>query len=458
LTGRTKKGLGIGVFNGITAEQTATAVNEITQEERSVVVSPLTNYNVLVLDQNLKNNSYVTLTNTNVMRDGSFYDANVTGLNSKFNTKNNKYFVSASGTVSAKLFNTGDEIGHNFGTSFGKQTGNFILSGSYFEESDTYDPNDLGFNSNNNKRNISINGAYRIYKPFWKIIQTMASGSISYLRLYNPDVYTYTIANANMFALVKGFHATGLRLEGSLTNGYDYFEPRTPGMYFAQPKWFDMNYWISSNYQKRFAIDANIGYALISVKDWKDYRYSISPRVRISDKLFLVYTWEHNFTLNGRGYAIEYGTPVVTSDSVLFGKRDNITITNTINFTYTMSSRMGVTFRLRHYRSSLEYNQFYFLKNDGTLTPNNLDGLDANGESAYNTNFNAFTIDFVYQWVFLPGSQINFVWKNSIFSSDKRVNETYLDNVSRMFDYSPLNSFSIKVLYWLDYQSLKKKK
>lgn len=458
LTGRTKKGLGIGVFNGITAEQSAIAVNELTMEEREIVVSPLTNYNVLVLDQNLKNNSYLTLTNTNVMRDGSFYDANVTGLNSKFNTKNNKYFVSASGTLSNKLFSNGNDLGHNFSTSIGKQTGNLIISGSYFEESDTFDPNDLGFNTNNNKRNLNLSASYRIFKPFWKVIQTAISGNLAYMRLYSPSVYTYTMLNTNLFALVKGFHATGLRFEGSLTEGYDYFEPRTPGMFFINPRWLDCNYWISSNYQKRLAIDAGVGYAFISVKDWQDYRYSISPRLRLSDKLFLVYSWEHNFTINARGYAIEYGTPAVTSDKVVFGKRDNITITNTINLSYTMTSKMGVTFRLRHYRSSLEYDQFYFLNDDGRLTPNDLTGLDVNGESAYNTNFNAFTIDFVYRWVFLPGSEVSVVWKNSIFSTDKRVNETYLDNVSRMFDYSPLNSFSIKVLYWLDYQSLKKKK
>ena len=458
LTGRTKKGLGIGVFNGITAEQFATAVNSVSAEERSVVVSPITNYNVIVLDQNLKNNSYLTLTNTNVLRDGSFYDANVTGLNSKFNSKNNKYFITASGTLSNKRYTSNHELGHNFSTSIGKQTGNFILNGVYFEESDTYDPNDLGFNTNNNKRNISLNASYRIYKPFWKIIQTQASGSLNYMRLYNPNTYTYTMLNANLFALVKGFHATGLRVEGSLTKGYDYFEPRTQGMFFIQPRWLDCNYWISSNYQKRLAIDAGIGYTFISEKDWKDYRYSISPRFRLSDKVFLVYSWEHFFTFNAKGYAIEYGTPAISSNEIVFGKRDNITITNTINVSYTMTSRMGLTFRLRHYRSSLEYDSFYYLNDNGTLSSNDLNGLDINGESAYNTNFNAFTIDLVYRWVFLPGSEISFVWKNSIFSTDKRVNETYLDNISRMFDYSPLNSLSIKVLYWLDYQSLKKKK
>ena len=118
---------------------------------------------------------------------------------------------------------------------------------------------------------------------------------------------------------------------------------------------------------------------------------------------------------------------------------------------------MGMTFRLRHYRSSLSYDSFFDLNIDGTLTPNNLDGLDVNGESVYNTNFNAFTIDLVYRWVFLPGSEINVVWKNAIFSSDKFVSTTYFNNLSQMLDYTPSNSFSIKVLYWLDYQSLKRK-
>ena len=85
-------------------------------------------------------------------------------------------------------------------------------------------------------------------------------------------------------------------------------------------------------------------------------------------------------------------------------------------------------------------------------------GLDGNGVPIYNTNYNAFTIDLVYRWVFLPGSEINVVWKNSIFSNDKYIDAPYFSNISAVLDYSPLNSFSIKILYWLDYQSLIRKK
>jgi len=85
-------------------------------------------------------------------------------------------------------------------------------------------------------------------------------------------------------------------------------------------------------------------------------------------------------------------------------------------------------------------------------------GLDAAGESAYNVNFNAFTIDLVYRWVFLPGSEINVVWKNSIFQSDKFVGESYIYNLSKTIQQGPNNSLSFKLIYWLDAQSIRKKK
>lgn len=457
LSGRTGSGLGIGVFNGITAEQSATAVNSLTGSERPIVVSPLTNYNVLVFDQNLKNNSYVTLTNTNVMREGMFYDANVTGLNTKFNFKENKYYVSGRSAISNKLETANTETGYNWGLNAGKQTGNFVVHTAYFEETDQYDPNDLGFNSNNNKRIIESTIAYRIFKPFWKLNQFASNLTLSYNRLFKPNVYTFTYLNGSVFANSRKFHAFGFEFNSSLTEGYDYFEPRTDGMYFIRPKWLDLGCWISTNYQKRIALDASVSYVFVARDNWYENAYRISPRIRLSDKLFLVYEFENSFSFNSQGYAVAFGTPSFTTGNVIFGSRDRINMTNTINLRYTLTNRMGITFRLRHYRSTITYDSFFDLNEDGSLTQNNMSGLDADGNSVYNTNFNAFTIDLVYRWVFLPGSEVNVVWKNSIFSNDKATEAGYLDNLTTMFDYSPLNSLSIKVLYWLDYQSMKRK-
>lgn len=456
LSGRNKNGLGIGIFNGVTAPQFATAINITNEEVREVLASPLTNYNVLVLDQNLKNNSFVTLTNTNVMREGTFYDANVTGLNSKFNNKNNRYFLSTRGALSQKLFTARNDWGYSWGATAGRQTGKWVYNASYFEESDTYDPNDLGFNTNNNKKIASTYLAYRIFKPFWKLNQMSTSLNISYNRLYNPDVYTATYADGNMFINTKRFHAAGLRFNASLTESFDYFEPRSWGYYFIRPTWFNGGGWISSNYQKKFAIDANLNGVAVGRDNWREWNYRISPRWRVNDKIFVIYDWEHSFSFNGEGYAVPFGSPVQGSSAIVFGNRDRINVTNTINLRYTLTDLMGFTFRLRHYRSAITYNYFYALQENGRLIRNSMDGMDANGISAYNTNFNAFTIDLVYRWVFLPGSEVNIVWKNSIFSNDKRVAETYLQNLESILSDGQLNSFSVKILYWLDYLDLKK--
>ena len=456
LSGRTKKGLGIGLFNALTGEVRSTAINVNTGQERDIVSSPFTNYNVLVLDQNLKNNSSITLTNTNVLREGYFYDANVTGLNFKFNSEDNRYFLSGRSALSNQF---DDELttGYNAGLRLGKQTGNFIYNAGYFEESTTYNPNDLGFNTNNNKRTIDATVGYRLFKPFGRFNQLFSSLSLSYNRLYDPDSYTATYLNGNIGLISRKFHANGLEFNSSLTESFDYFEPRSNGRFFIRPTWFNIGYWTSSNYQKRFAIDASVNYVFIGRENWHEYIFGLSPRVRISNRIFLIYEFEQHFNLNGLGYAVPFGKPENPVQGILFGQRDRINTTNSINFRVILTNRMGITFRLRHYRSAVSYDQFFTLNDEGRLDEINFQGTDASGNSAYNANYNAFTIDMVYRWVFLPGSELNVVWKNAIFSTDKSVAVDYFSNTGTLFENDALNSFSLRFVYWLDYESLRKK-
>ena len=260
-SGRMKNGLGIGVFNGITAPQYATAINVNDQSERSILISPITNYNVAVFDQNLKNNSFITLTNTNVWRAGSFYDANVSGLNFQLNSNNNKFALSGNSALSVKSGVLANPVGHKWGLNAAKQRGTWVGSMGYYEESDTYDPNDLGFNTNNNKRIVSGSLSYRNFKPRWTTMnRVIANLNSSYNRLFSPDVYTATYLNGSFTAVSRNFDAGGIRFNSSLTESFDYFEPRQWGAYFIRPTWTNAGVWISTNYQKRLAVDAGINY------------------------------------------------------------------------------------------------------------------------------------------------------------------------------------------------------
>ena len=457
LSGRNNKGLGIGVFNAVNAEQSATAISKLDNSQREVLISPLTNYNVMVFDQNLKNNSSVTFTNTNVWRAGSFYDANVSAFNFNLNTKDNNYNINGKGILSAQL-DKETTVGHNLNLNVQKQRGSLIGGVGYLQESDTYDPNDLGFNYNNNRRVIQVSSSYRDFTPKWqKLMKWNVNASFSQTYLYNPSVFSSNMASINFFGVSKKFNAGGLNYGATLQESKDYFEPRKWGAVFTIPQFQFLNAWYSTNYQRKFAID--LGGSMVDYRQsaWRQYAYNFNPRFRLSDAVFLIYSFEKELQLNSIGYAIPFATPAQTYSGILFGQRNRNTTVQAISFDYILTNRMSLSLRLRHYRSTLAYQNFSLLQDDGSLIL--LDGFNGNtadGTSAYDINYNAFTIDFVYRWVFMPGSELNIVWKNSVFASNDAVNVAYWQDLSYTLQTGALNSFSMKLIYWLDAQQFKK--
>ena len=459
ISGRLKNGLGIGVFNGITAGQQTQALNLTDSSERTITISPLSNYNVLVLDQNLKNNSFVTFTNTNVWRAGMFYDANVSAIKTKLNTPSNDYFIDFDLKVSS-IINSEANFGHSWGFETGKQRGNFTFGINYYEESDTYDPNDLGFLRANNERSTSLEIGYRNFSPeILNLNKFFSNFSVSNERLYAPNLYGGTYWRGNLTMITNHFNAMGLRFNGTIGEVNDYFEPRVWGENFIRPVWTSSRAWISTNYQKPFAIDLGLRYTDVKRNDWWEWGYDTELRFRLSNQLNLIHEWNQNLQYNSEGYAVSFGTPADEFEGILFGNRDRLTTTQSLGIEYTATNRMGLTFQLRHYNAKIKYNDFAQLMSNGRLSYiDNYSGLDIDGNSAYDINYNAFTIDMLVRWVYLPGSELNFVWKNSIFTSDKMVFDDYWNTLNNTLQNGPINTLSLKIIYWLDYQYLKKKK
>ena len=66
-----------------------------------------------------------------------------------------------------------------------------------------------------------------------------------------------------------------------------------------------------------------------------------------------------------------------------------------------------MNFRLRHYWFKANYDSFHELQEDGSLVNSDFGGVP-------DFSFNAFNIDFNFNWRFAPGSDIFINWKNSI--------------------------------------------
>jgi len=458
LSGRTKSGLGIGFFNGVSAVTNATLRDTVTGAERQVEIGPLSNYNVFVLDQNLKNNSTVTLTNTNVWRSGSTYDANVTALGTNLYTAGQLYNASASLAVSQKYYETDNIFGYKLNSGIGKSSGSFQWRLGYSELNDTYDQNDLSFQTINNKRTGSFQLNYNIFKPFWRFYRVRTSASTSYGRIVNPNAFSDFTINMSANGTFRNFMTAGFGFNAAPVHNLDWFEPRTPNRFYEDDRYFGGSGFISSDYSKPFALDINTSYRFYQEENRYNLTLNVSPRFRLSDQVMLIYraAWSNNSNEEGAALTASFSLPYEEEDPI-FAKRDRKTLTNTISADYIFTNRMGLTFSLRHYWSEVDYNAFFRLDENGRFAETDYTGADEVGISLHDNRYNAFTIDMVYRWVFAPGSEINFVWKNSIFSFDGIVGENYFENVNSMIQNPATNGLSFKLIYFIDYWQTKER-
>ncbi|WP_180336382.1 DUF5916 domain-containing protein [Pontibacter ramchanderi] len=460
ISGRTQSGLGIGLFNAVVGKQFAT-LEDSEGNRFQKETQPLTNYNILVLDQSLKNNSYVTLVNTNVLRAGSTYDANLTGMLFRVANKGNRYAMEGSAALSQKYYPGDAQLGHMYSVGGGKVSGNFQYRFTHSMKSDTYDPNDMGINFIRNTVDEDLNLRYNIYQPFWKLLNMNTQLGAQYSRRYKPDDFQNFVIYGRVSGTFRNFLSMGtfFNLEPVVT--YDFFEPRVNGRYYAFPVNHSIGTWISSDYRKKLALDVELNYRTFDEHDRQSFSYSIAPRYRVNDKLMFVYRYNRNIRLDDMGYANHFTrtTDAGRSHDIIFGLRDVNTVSNELTSSYIFNNRMSLSLRARHYWSKAEYNRFFRLGDKGELLtdayPNG--GYFADGELPnHNINFNTFNIDMIYSWWFAPGSEISLMWKNAILESQGDIVPRYHENFTRTITGPQTNSLSLRILYFIDYQVLKK--
>ncbi|MEL6863426.1 MAG: DUF5916 domain-containing protein [Bacteroidota bacterium] len=470
VSGRMANGLGLGFFNATSRPTYAEIENTETGEKRKVQTAPLTNYNVMVADQNLRNNSYITLINTHVWRSGSAYDANVTGTEFQFNNKNNSYNLSGDAALSQQYYSqtaNGEGrdsvgLGHKYSLNLSKISGNFQYGAGYNVESRHYDPNDLGFLFNANEASFTARWNYGIFKPFGRFNRANFGMFTRYSRLESPNVFTDFGLNIRSFAMTKEFFAFGLWSWLEPFNTFDYFEPRSDDFsrYYHFPKNYTIGGFVSSDYRKRFAYDVDFSYRRFDEPGRQLVNFEISPRVRVNDKLDFILEVEGSIRKKDIGYIspeeTAIGYELLGEEDILFGRRDQFILDNTLNGNYIFTNRMGINLRIRHYWTRLEYIDYQLLEEDGSLSTSAYLGQDKSGQSLHNTTFNIFNIDLVYRWRFAPGSDIFIVWKNAIVRDRNVTDRPYLQDLTTVFENPQTNNLSIKLIYFLDYLALRK--
>ncbi len=444
VSGRTEKGLGIGFFNAVTKKTEAIIKDLTTDEIRKVVTEPLANYNVLVLDQQFNKNSFVSLTNTNVLRNGSVRDANTTALMYYLSNKENTHNVNG-GIKTSRIRENGETTdGYWFDTSVGKSAGKWQYKLGYTMADKNYDINDFGFQRQNDYQNVYASASYRIFEPT-KTFRQYQIRTWSNLRYRHSDgAYTGNNFGINFFGQLLSQFAFGGRINGNIGKQYNYFEPRVEGRYFVESPRFNLNGWISTNYSKKFAIDISTFYGTRKPDSETSFDFEIEPRYRFSDKFSMIYEFEYFKGQNQKGYVEE-----LNDGTIIFGNRDRRSVTNSLSGRYNFNTKSSLSLTFRHYWSPVEYDdQYYQLEDDGTLAPNSYTGNN-------DINYNIWNLDLSYAWEFAPGSQLVAFYRNNIFNADDQSDLDFGENLDNLFEQPKQHVFSLKLIYFIDYNNAK---
>ena len=446
ISGRGKKGLGVGLFNAVAAEKNTVEVDEETGQEIESVDKPLTNYNIFVLDKDLKNNSSLSLTNTNVTRRGlDFHNANVTAVSFNINNKAQKYGFSGETNLS-QLYNktTKNVFGHKVNVHFGKLKGAFTYGVFANEVGEHYNPNDLGFLRLNNYRDIGIYGNINDYDGNDKLNRYGIWFNSRYRRIVNPDIFNFFSLNTGIWGQTKKQWNFDLWMNAK-SSEQDIYEPRVEGKFYKRPAYVTVGYWWGSDNRKKLRIQNYANIRKYAADGWYNIGYGGSARYRFSNNfnLFLDIGLGDN---NG-----ERGFVNNEESGVIFGKRNQNVVSNVLGSSFIFNAKMGIDLRVRHYWSKVYYSEFYELHENGDL-----------GSAQYSEfsdfSYSSFSVDLNFRWQIAPGSEFNINWKNNIAGSQGQEaidfqSLNYRRDLNSLKVFPQSNSLSVKLVYFIDYNS-----
>lgn len=445
VTGRSQKGLGIGVLNAVTENTYATVQDTITGETSKIKTEPLANYNVFVIDQEFNKNSSIAFVNTSVLREGSFRDANVSSLVYSIADKSNSYRVSGDGSMSIISEDGTNENGFASRIRFEKTEGKLRYSLRHAFADDKYDKNDLGFQRTNNYNDFMGNLSYRIFKPTNHFNFLRISLFAGHFRRYDPSVTTGNYTEIDFFATNLKQLSYGFELGTNIGERVDFFEPRTEGRFWKRNGQFSSEGYFSTDFRKRLAIEIGVDYRDRYGTDEYSYELGLGPRFRVNDRLEFGYGFILDRSFHQPGYV-----DTLDDETIIFGVRQNDQIENSFSSKYNFNDKSSISLSFRHYWSTVAYQDEYFeLGEDGYLYPH---PYSENND----LNFNNWNLDLRYIWQFTRGSELVALYRNTLESEDDRSYLSFGENLADLLEQPNGHLLSVKLIYFLDYNNIKR--
>ncbi len=448
-TGKSQGGFSIGVLNGVTAQAEAKILNNTTGEKRDITTNPLTNYNAIVLDQQLKNNSSVTFINNSVVRSGSTYDSNFSALiYEHFNAKRSYrgYFKKA---ISQQYGLGRDDIfGHEYNAYVSKVSGAWTGGVSWNLKDEKFDNNDFGFLKRTNSMVARANINYRNNTPKKWFQQYQFDFD------YQQQYYYSLMERERSQYRFSSFATTKENQNLFLTFSYvskrqDFFEARVTDRVFNRPSLTEAVIEYQTNRNKNLSwagYFVAVNYLNDAIQT-EQYVMGYGIRIRLGQHFFAEFEQDYSHNPNDLGYVTN------ESDTIIIGERNIHQLTNAIQLNYAVNAKINMNLRLRHYWIKVDYDNQYSLQENGNLAENTL-GINHND---FDSTFNAFNLDFVAKWQFAPASELSLGYRVGKTAFSNTVTGNYLDGLHRVNDAVGPETLSLRVRWFLDFNGLNKR-
>lgn len=496
LTGKTEKGLSVGVVQSITAKEYAAIYSG--DSKSKTAVEPFSNYLVGRIKQDFNDGNsvlggMVTSTYRNIndnQLDFLAKTAMTGGLDFQHNWKKRKYFVDVKGFFSdiqgdkQAISNLQLSPVHNYQrpdadylnydttrTSLsgwggflqgGKRSGKFRAVGTLNWRSPGIDFNDLGYI-------YQADLIQQIAKLTYKVSQPRGIFRSYSSEFTQEHDWSYggenTLDRLNLHSFIQFKNLAIIHV--NLRRNFNIFDTRElrggPKLYKDANN--DLDIYFQTNSVKDFWAGFGPRFTRSSDDISKANYFTTYLKWQVSDRFSIISNTVMSRIIDNNKYVTK-ATDFSDNLNYLVGTINRYTISSTLRFEYFISPEISLQYYGNPYASTGTYsnfrevadassqslNQRYTTLESG-LTPNHSYNLFKDGQKVYmirnpDFNFQEFRSNLVGRWEFRPGSALYLVWTNTRSAYSDQLNQSIWKSFGSIWDVTSQNVFMIKFSYW----------
>lgn len=500
LSGKTKKGLSIGILESVTANEYAEI--DLQGQRRKETVEPLTNFYVARLQQDFNKGKTVlggmfTAVNRDINSDNIDFlhkAAYTGGINFQHNWKERTWYLAGNAEFSnvrgkrEAILNTQTSSARYFQrpgadylsvdstlTSLSGYGGTIKLGKSskkriQFETSATLRSPGLEFNDIGYMRYSDI-----IHHGTWVAYYIRDPFSIFNNFYLNTNYWMYWNFGGEMLSKHVNMNFNSQfknrwRINGSLTRTSESLSINMlrGGQAFITPGSEDINLNFMTDQSKKvwFYLGGYLG--LGDVKSYKSQEFSLGTFVRPLNSFSI--SLEPSYSIQNNKLQFVSTQSAGNGNKYIFAELDQKTVSFTMRLNYTINPDLTIEYYGQPFVSDGKYKNFKritqpdakaFKERYHQLTENEISYIPADDEyllqetgiepytvSNPDFNFRQFRSNLVIRWEYLPGSTLYLVWSQGRTHSDNHGMFSYKTDMRELFDTQPHNVFLIKLSYW----------